>query len=119
MRACVDLKREGADPWTFEAFLWLPTDDHEPPSPLHLQMGMSFLRQCEEAAIPVFVHCLMGVGRSASLVLAHLLVGSVPRGGASTRPWPFSSRDGPPPRRTAPRSRPRWKRPATSPGRKP
>ena len=38
-------------------------------------MGLSFLRRCEEAAIPVFVNCLMGVGRSASLVLAHLLVG--------------------------------------------
>ena len=73
VRAAVDLKREGADLWPFEAFLWLPTGDHQPPNPLHLQMGLSFLRRCEEAAIPVFVNCLMGVGRSASLVLAHLL----------------------------------------------
>jgi len=74
VRAAVDLKREGPDLWPFEAFLWLPTDDHRAPNPLHLQMGLSFLRRCEEAAIPVFVNCMMGVGRSATLVLAHLLV---------------------------------------------
>jgi hypothetical protein len=74
VRAAVDLKREGPDLWPFDAFLWLPTDDHRAPNPLHLQMGLSFLRRCEEAATPVFVNCMMGVGRSASLVLAHLLV---------------------------------------------
>jgi len=74
VRAAVDLKREGPDLWPFEAFLWLPTHDHQAPNPLHLQMGLSFLRRCEEAATPVFVNCMMGVGRSASLVLAHLLV---------------------------------------------
>jgi len=75
VRACVDMKEEGADLWEFEAFLWLPTADHEPPSALHLQMGVGFLRQCEEAGLPVFVSCLAGVGRSATLVLAHLLAG--------------------------------------------
>jgi hypothetical protein len=74
VRAAVDLKREGPDLWPFEAFLWLPTHDHQPPNPLHLQMGLSFLRRCEEAVTPVFVNCMMGVGRSATLVLAHLLV---------------------------------------------
>lgn len=74
VRAAVDLKREGPDLWPFDAFLWLPTDDHQAPNPLHLQMGLSFLGRCEEAATPVFVNCMMGVGRSASLVLAHLLV---------------------------------------------
>jgi len=75
VRACVDMKHEGADPWTFEAFLWLPTVDHEPPSQAHLQMGIAFLRQCERAQMPVFVHCMAGVGRSSTLVLAHLLSG--------------------------------------------
>jgi hypothetical protein len=73
VRACVDMKQEGADPWTFEAFLWLPTVDHAPPSRAHLQMGIAFLRQCERAHMPVFVHCMAGVGRSSTLVLAHLL----------------------------------------------
>jgi hypothetical protein len=76
VRACVDMKHEGADPWTFEAFLWLPTVDHDPPSRVHLQMGIAFLRQCERARMPAFVHCMAGVGRSSSLVLAHLLAGS-------------------------------------------
>ena len=75
VRACVDMKEEGADPWTFEAFLWLPTADHEPPGRIHLQMGIAFLRQCERLGMPVFVHCMAGVGRSSSLVLAHLLAG--------------------------------------------
>ena len=75
VRACVDMKQEGADPWTFEAFLWLPTVDHDAPSAAHLQMGISFLRQCERARLPVFVHCMAGVGRSSALVLAYLLAG--------------------------------------------
>jgi predicted protein tyrosine phosphatase len=75
IRACVDMKREGADPWGFEAFLWLPTPDHEPPSLVHLRMGLAFLRECEEARMPVFVACHAGVGRSSTLVLAHLLTG--------------------------------------------
>jgi predicted protein tyrosine phosphatase len=73
VRACVDMKREGADPWSFDAFLWLPTPDHDPPSQVHLRMGMAFLRECELAKMPVFVACLAGVGRSSTLVLAHLL----------------------------------------------
>jgi predicted protein tyrosine phosphatase len=76
VRACVDMKQEGADPWTFEAFLWLPTADQDAPSAAHLQMGIGFLRQCELAGMPVFVHCMAGVGRSSTLVLAHLLAGS-------------------------------------------
>jgi len=76
VRACVDMKHEGADPWTFEAFLWLPTVDQEPPSRVHLQMGIAFLRQCERARMPVFVHCMAGVGLSSTLALAYLLAGA-------------------------------------------
>ena len=75
IRACVDMKLEGADPWGFEAFLWLPTADHEAPSQTHLRIGLAFLRECEAVEMPVFVACLAGVGRSSTLVLAHLLAG--------------------------------------------
>jgi protein tyrosine phosphatase len=82
IRASVDMKHEGADPWTFEAFLWLPTVDHEPPSRAHLHLGMAFLRQCEVSRFPVIVHCMAGIGRSSALVLAHLMSGELQ--GAST-----------------------------------
>jgi hypothetical protein len=75
IRACVDMKQEGADPWSFEAFLWLPTPDHEAPTQPHLRIGLAFLRECETLGLPVFVACLAGVGRSPTLVLAHLLAG--------------------------------------------
>ena len=75
IRACVDMKLEGADPWGFDVFLWLPTPDHDAPSQVHLRIGLAFLRECEAAGLPVFVACLAGVGRSSTLVLAHLLAG--------------------------------------------
>lgn len=75
VRACVDMKQEGADPWAFESFLWLPTVDHTPPSRVHLHMGISFLRHCEREKVPVFVHCMAGIGRSATAALAYLLAG--------------------------------------------
>jgi hypothetical protein len=75
IRACVDMKQEGADPWGFEAFLWLPTPDHEAPTQAHLRIGLAFLRECEAIGMPTFVACHAGVGRSSTLVLAHLLTG--------------------------------------------
>jgi len=75
IRACVDMKAEGADPWGFEAFLWLPTPDHESPRPTQLRMGLAFLRECEAAGMPVLVTCMAGFGRSSTLVLAHLIAG--------------------------------------------
>ena len=83
IRACVDMREEGADLWGFDAFLWLPTVDHRPPSQVHLRMGIAFLRECERGALPAFVHCTAGVGRSATLVLAWLLAG--PMRGRGTR----------------------------------
>lgn len=73
IRAAIDMREEGTDLWHFEAFLWLPTVDHTASTTLHLKLGIAFLRECEKERVPVFVHCTAGVGRSAALVLAHLL----------------------------------------------
>lgn len=84
VKACVDMREEGADPWSFDAFLWLPTPDHEPPTVAHLRMGIAFLKQCELNQMPAFVHCMMGVGRSSTMVLAYLLAGEFKGQSAST-----------------------------------
>jgi predicted protein tyrosine phosphatase len=76
IRACVDMREEASGLWPFEAFLWLPTVDHLPPSVSALRTGIAFLRECERLRLPVLVQCLMGVGRSVTLVLAYLLAGS-------------------------------------------
>lgn len=81
VRACVDMKEEGADLWPFEAFLWLPTRDHSAPSPAHFGLGIAFLRECERSGMAVVVQCLMGVGRSSTLVLAYLLAGPMREAG--------------------------------------
>ena len=47
IRACVDMKQEGADPWGFDVFLWLPTPDHEAPS-----VGVSLRRTQREDRAP-------------------------------------------------------------------
>ena len=61
IRACVDMKQEGADPWSFEAFLWLPTPDHEAPRTAHLLLGLDFLKRCEDGELPVFVLSLIHI----------------------------------------------------------
>jgi protein-tyrosine phosphatase len=70
------MREEAAGIWPFDAFLWLPTVDHQPPSVASLRTGIAFLRECERLRMPVLVQCLMGVGRSVTLVLAHMLAGS-------------------------------------------
>src|SRR5262249_57141168 len=60
---------------SFHRSMCQPGADTTPPSRPLLRLGIGFLRQCEEARLPVFVTCLAGVGRSATLVLAHLLAG--------------------------------------------
>lgn len=54
-------------------YLWLPTQDHTPPSPEDLQRGVDFIRKQINDGQTVYVHCRAGVGRAPTMVAAYLV----------------------------------------------
>jgi protein-tyrosine phosphatase len=71
IRAVLDLTSEfsEASPLRRLDYLSLPVLDKCAPSPSQLRRGLDFL---ERASGPVYVHCALGHGRSATFVVAHL-----------------------------------------------
>ena len=70
------MKQEGADPWTFDAFLWLPTVDHDAPSPAAPAHGHRVPAPVRAGArCPSSSTAWPASGRSSTLVLAYLLAG--------------------------------------------
>lgn len=55
------------------AYLHLPTVDDRPPSMEDLCRGVQFIEQQIAAGGRVYVHCMLGVGRSVTLVAAFLV----------------------------------------------
>ena len=71
-RAVLDLTCEFSEPRGLReapAYLCLPVLDGRPPDREALGVALRFLGEQEE----VYVHCAMGHGRSATVVIAHLL----------------------------------------------
>ena len=62
---------------TYEQFnmkqLHLPTVDSIPPSLRSIEQAVQFIREAQENNQKVFVHCKAGIGRSAAIVLCHLV----------------------------------------------
>ncbi|MCC6458586.1 MAG: dual specificity protein phosphatase family protein [Caldilineaceae bacterium] len=56
-----------------EQYLFLPTVDDTPPTIAQLCQGVRFIRQQIEAGGEVYVHCMLGVGRSVTMVAAYLV----------------------------------------------
>ena len=54
-------------------YLYLPTIDDTPPTIAQLCQGVRFMHQEIDAGGQVYVHCMLGVGRSVTLVAAYLV----------------------------------------------
>lgn len=68
----VSLESEKLDqPFGVEAYLWLPTEDHTPPSRDQLMMGVAFIAQAVSLHKKIYVHCKNGHGRAPTLVAAY------------------------------------------------
>ena len=60
-----------------DRYLFLPTVDDTPPTIAQLCQGVRFIRQEVEAGGEVYVHCMLGVGRSVTMVAAYLVAGGM------------------------------------------
>jgi dual specificity MAP kinase phosphatase len=56
-----------------ERYLFLPTVDDTPPTVAQLCQGVRFIHRELQAGGQVYVHCMLGVGRSVTLVAAYLV----------------------------------------------
>ncbi len=72
--ADISLEQEQLDaPYGVELFLWLPTQDHAPPSMSQLHAGVCVVQQLVKDNKKVYVHCKNGHGRAPTLVAAYFI----------------------------------------------
>lgn len=72
--AVISLESERVDsPFGVNAYLWLPTLDNQAPTVAQLWLGVDFIRRVVGAGEKVFVHCLLGHGRSPLMVASYFV----------------------------------------------
>ena len=74
--ASLSLRREADDQArgvALEKHLWLPTTDDAPPTLEQLQSASDFIGEALVEGRGVYVHCLSGVGRAATVAAAYLV----------------------------------------------
>lgn len=72
--ADIDLEEERQEvPPNIAIYLWLPTPDHQAPTPEQLQAGVALIQTLVTQGKRVYVHCKNGHGRSPLLVAAYLV----------------------------------------------
>lgn len=74
VRVDISLEAERIDsPEGVDAYLWLPTIDHEAPTQRMLKLGVRFMEDAIALGDKVYVHCKNGHGRSPTLVAAYFV----------------------------------------------
>ncbi len=61
-----------------ERYLFLPTIDDTPPTLAQLSQGVRFIHREINGGGQVYVHCMLGVGRSVTMVAAYLVATGMP-----------------------------------------
>ncbi|MFN8611298.1 MAG: dual specificity protein phosphatase family protein [Vulcanimicrobiota bacterium] len=74
LAAVLDLTAEFHEPTALRRlhYLNIPLLDKTAPTPAQLEAGVAFVREHHGQGRPVYVHCALGHGRSATFVLAYL-----------------------------------------------
>lgn len=74
VRADISLEELRVDaPMGVDYFLWLPTKNHEAPSPDKLTLGVQTIEFLISRKIIVYIHCKNGHGRAPTLYIAYLI----------------------------------------------
>lgn len=74
VRADISLEEDRVDaPMGVDYFLWLPTKNHQPPTPDKLTLGVQTLDFLISRNIIVYIHCHNGHGRATTLYVAYLI----------------------------------------------
>lgn len=61
------------EPFGIKYFLWLPVKDKTAPTIKQLKLGVEVIKQLISMKVKVYVHCLLGHGRSPTLVAAYYI----------------------------------------------
>jgi len=72
--ADISLEGERIDsPEGVNYFVWLPTEDHTPPTMNQLYIGVENIKKFVDLEIKIYVHCKNGHGRAPTLVAAYFI----------------------------------------------
>lgn len=72
--ADISLQKEHLDaPYGVKTFLWLPTEDHTPPTQQQLFTGVNTISALIVNKEKIYIHCLNGHGRAPTLTAAYLI----------------------------------------------
>ena len=72
--ADVSLEEDRLDaPFGGGFYVWVPANNHTPPTPDQLEFGVSTLKKFVQMGKKVYVHCKNGHGRAPTLAAAYLI----------------------------------------------
>lgn len=70
----ISLEKDRIDnPFGVDYFLWLPVEDHHPPTQKQINLGVQAINFFVENNIKLYVHCENGHGRAPTLVMAYFI----------------------------------------------